>query len=160
MDFASTQQYVDVCVDYALSYSEPRLCQAFHEALRRVSARPECLPFRGRPLIRMDRTHGEWIDLPQDIEKGLLFFVEKETRGWRPVTFSQYYMQFCEDMKTCYVPFRSLSNESFQDAMRLRVYQDSMNIIAGRNIRDSTNRRYSLWRKLARRLSGELQPSL
>jgi hypothetical protein len=160
MDFESQSPYVDVCLDYALAYSERELSSAFHRTLGRVSRRPECAEFLGLPSTRIFRGPDDYANVPHDIEHGLLFFIDRNTRAWPKTSFVAYFNKFCEDMAASYVPFRCLSKEGFQDAMRLRVYQDSMNIIAGRSLDGTTNRAYSLFVKFKRGLSNVPKPAL
>ena len=114
-----------------------------------VALRPEC---SGGP--------DDYVNIPQDIEHGLLFFIDRNTRSWPKTSFVEYFHKLCEDLVACYLPFKCFSHEAFQDAMRLRVYQDSMNIIAGRQLDGTTNRNYSLVVKLWHGLSNVPKPAL
>ena len=160
MDFSSDRQYVEVCLDYALAYSERELSAAFDRVVTRVAYRPENIRFLNSAPVYVDMTHGDLLQTPTDIAGGLRFFIQPLTRAWPAATFSAYFSKVKADMIQCYVPFRSFSAESFQDAMRLRVYQDAMNIIAGRSLDGMTKRKYSPLRKALAGLSSSERPAL
>ena len=161
MDFQSHRAYVDVCLDYALSYSQRTLGIAFTRTVMRITTHPENAQFLGRKPVRIQMGPGDVLSTPTDIEHGLYFFFGQITREWPRSSFTAYYEKIRQDMTASYAPFRSFSENSFQDSMRLRVYQDSMNIIAGRTLDGATDRSYSKkCRKALRLLRNELKPAL
>ena len=158
MNFESQLPYVNVCLDYALAYSERELSNAFHKTLQSSNATAGVPEYLGRPSTRVFRGPDDYAKIPHDIEHGLLFFIDRNTRSWPNTSFVEYFHKLCDDMVACYLPFRCFSHEAFQDAMRLRVYQDSMNIIAGRQLDGTTARSYSLVAKFWRGLSNAPKP--
>lgn len=161
MDFTSQTPYIDVCVDYALGYPAEHLSNAFSRTVARICRRHQGDKYaQGQPVLIQ---HGpfETETLPTNIEDGLWhFFGNRLTRSWSTLPFAAYFQEVKEEMKRCYVPFQSFSEESFQDAMRLRVYQDSLNIIAGRGLDGASSRKYSSVQKMLRRLKGHVPPEL
>lgn len=161
MDFTSQIPYVDVCVEYALGYSTEQLSSAFSRTVARICHRHQDDKHAlGKPVPIQ---HGpfETEALPTNIEDGLWhFFGNRPTRSWSTLSFAAHFLEVKEDMVKSYVPFRSFSEESFQDAMRLRVYQDSLNIIAGRSLDDASSRKYSGIQKMLNRLKGHVPPEL
>lgn len=153
MDFASQTPYVDVCVEYALCYSAEQLSNAFSLSVARICCRhQDDKHATGKPALIQ---HGPFDTevLPTNIEDGLWhFFGNRLTRSWSNLPFAVHFQEVKQDMMKCYVPFRLFSEESFQDAMRLRVYQDSLNIIAGRSLDNASSRRYSSVQKALHRL--------
>jgi hypothetical protein len=160
MDFQSQQPYVDVCLDYALAYSESALGAAFSRTVSRISQRLENAEYLSRRPINIEMGPFDVITTPTDVEHGLYFFFDRLTTSWPLMSFADYYSKIKADMVKCYVPFRFFSEESFQDSMRLRVYQDSMNIIAGRTLEGATSRSYSLARKIIWNVQKRARPAL
>lgn len=161
MNFQSQRPYVDVCLDYALSYSQAELSDAFSETVNRICKRPENSQYaNGKPILIQ---HGpfETEASPTNVKDGLWsFFGNRPTFIWSRSTFADYYLKLKEELFQSYVPFTKFSEASFQDAMRLRVYQDSMNIIAGRNLDGKTTRSYSLLQKALWHLKKNARPEL
>ncbi len=161
MDFTSQTPYVDVCVEYALAYSAEQLSDAFSLTVARICHRHKDSEYaRGEPvLVQYGPFDGE--ALPTNIEDGLWhFFGNRWTPGWSTAPFAVHFLEVKQNMVKCYVPFRCFSEESFQDAMRLRVYQDSLNIIAGRRVNDRSSKKYSVVQKMLWRLKGNVPPDL
>lgn len=134
MDFNSRKTYADVCVDYAHAYSINELTAAFRIATTRICSRPESQPHIGSSPVIIRHGSDEVEASPTDIKDGLAhFFWGRPTRSWdrTDLPFCDYFEQLKADLIKCYVPFRSFSQLSFEDAMRLRVYQDSSNIKNG-----------------------------
>ena len=74
MNFQSRRPYVEVCLDYALSYSQAELSNAFSRTISRISKRPENSQYaNGKPVFIQ---HGpfETEALPSNIEDGLWHF--------------------------------------------------------------------------------------
>lgn len=161
MNFASTLPYVDVCVEYAYAYTQSTLSGEFSRTVNRICRRhSDSEDAIGKPLyIR----HGpfETEALPTSIHDGLWhFFGNRQTRNWSRLTFAAYFAQVKAEMVDCYIPFRSFSEENFQDAMRLRVYQDAMNIMAGRSLDGVSSKTYSTLQKVKWRLKRISPPEL
>src|SRR3989304_4170396 len=119
MDFQSQQPYVDVCLDYALAYSESALSTAFSRTALRISQRPENAEYFGRRPIHVERNPFDPFDavnIPADVKDGLYFFFGPLTRSWPRMSFAAYYSKVKTDMVECYTPFRSFSEDSFQDS--------------------------------------------
>ena len=161
MNFASTSPYVDVCVEYAYAYSQEKLSAEFSRTVNRISRRHSDSQYAvGKPIYFR---HGpfETEALPTSIHDGLWhFFGNCRTRHWSQMAFADYFAEVKAEMVQCYVPFRSFSEESFQDAMRLRVYQDTMNIIAGRSVDGASSMTYSILERVKWRLRRATPPEL
>ena len=141
MNFSSSKAYVDVCIEYALGYSANELSSEFSKTVHRI-----CLNRRSprSPPIRIQVYIDEWVTTPTDVEDGLWFFFgNRLTRKWPEKTFSEYFDEVKSDMCKSFIPFRNFDEIDFEDAMRLRVYQDALNIIAGRKIDVPSKRKYS-----------------
>lgn len=159
MNFHSQIPYVDVCVEYALGYSSEQLSNAFSRTVARIGRRHQNDKYANRKPVLIQHGPFDTEALPTNIEDGLWhFFGNRVTRVWSTLPFAQVFLQVKEDMRQCYIPFRSFSEESFQDAMRLRVYQDSLNIIAGRSLDGTSSRKYSSVQKMLWRLKGNVPP--
>jgi hypothetical protein len=91
----------------------------------------------------------EWATTPTDIEDGLWYFFGNRLTGkWPDKTFVEYFNEVKSDMRGSFIPFRDFDEVDFEDAMRLRVYQDAMNIIAGRKIDIPSTRKYSTLQRI------------
>lgn len=145
MDFKSKRTYVELCLDYALSYSQGELSSAFSKTVSRICKRDQSDELANEKPILIQHSPFEKELSPTNIEDGLWFFFgNRSTLTWSELSFTDYYTNLKNEMLKCYVPFRSLSDESYRDMMRLRVYQDSMNIIAGRKLDGKSKRKYSM----------------
>jgi len=146
MDFLTTQQYIDVCVDYALAYSAPQLSSEFSKTVNRISSK---YPESKTPPIRIQVYIDEWTTTPTNIEDGLWFFFgNRLTNKWPDKTFLEYFEQVKSDTYNSYLPFRVFDETDFEDAMRLRTYQDTLNIISGRKIDIPSKRKYTILQRL------------
>jgi hypothetical protein len=162
MNFSSRITYADVCVDYAHAYSINELAAAFRGAATRICSRPESQAHIGSKPVIIRHGPDEVEASPTDIKDGLAhFFLGRPTQSWdrTDLPFCEYFKELKADLIKCYVPFRSFSQESFEDAMRLRVYQDSSNIKNGAQAKGAT-KSYSLVARMAYKLSPPAKPSL
>ncbi len=161
MNFESHTPYVDVCVEYAYAYTQAKLSTEFFRTVNRICCRHSDSEYAvGKPIYLR---HGpfETEALPTSIHDGLWhFFGANRTRHLNQLPFADYFVQIKAEMVQCYVPFRSFSEESFQDAMRLRVYQDTMGIVAGRILSGSSSKRYSVVERVKWRLRRAPPPEL
>jgi hypothetical protein len=161
LDFESSRSYVEVCLDYALSYTESELSRAFSKALKNICYREMNDEDSNKKPIYIEYSPFESEHLPTNIEDGLWrFFGNKKTLTWGDISFAEYYINLKDEMKKCYVPFRKFSEDSFQDSMRLRVYQDSMNIITGRKLNGKSKRHYSIIQRGLWRINRKQSPEL
>lgn len=146
MNFSSTQAYIDVCIEYALGYSSNKLSSEFSKTIKRI-CRNRCAS--RTPPVRIQVYIDEWVSTPTDIEDGLWFFFGNRLTGkWPDKTFLEYFTEVKSDMCKSFIPFRDFDEVDFEDAMRLRVYQDAMNIIAGRKIDIPCARKYSTLQRI------------
>jgi hypothetical protein len=161
MNFLSTTPYVDVCVEYAHAYSETALSAAFSRILSGIARRHADSQYANGNPIYIEHGPFEAEMSPTNIKDGLWhFFGNRLTRSWSTAPFTDYFAQVKVDMMESYVPFRSFSEEDFQDAMRLRVYQDAMNIIAGRSLDGASSKTYSVLERVLWRLRRTQPPKL
>ena len=158
MNFDSNEKYIDVCIEYALSYTKDELSHAFSKVVARISSRH---PSSNSRPIDVAFPFNEVLATPTNIRDGLLFFFRNRlTNTWPSRSFREYYSDVKREMVSCYVPFRDFNEEDFQDSMRLRVYQDSLNILAGRKIDISSNKKFSTFNKLRYSLQNKIKPQL
>ena len=161
MNFTSTSPYVDICIEYAYAYPQGTLSAEFSRTVNRISLRHSDGEYATTKPIYIRHGPFETEALPTSIHDGLWhFFGNRPTRSWNQLPFADYFAQVKAEMVQCYVPFRSFSGESFQDAMRLRVYQDTMNIIAGRLVDGVSSKTYSTLQKFKWRLKRATPPEL
>jgi hypothetical protein len=158
MDFKNHKKYIDVCIEYALSYSQDELSNEFSAVIQKISAR---YPDSNSRPIKVQVYVNEYTSTPTNIIDGLWFFFgNRLTKKWSNKTFEEYYKEVKNEMISCYVPFREFTEQDFNDAMRLRVYQDALNIIAGRKIDIETTLSYSKFRKLTQIFKKITKPKL
>lgn len=122
----------DVCISYALAYSEKRLSTEFSVVVNRISKR---YPNSTSPPVLIDHGNYEIEKSPTNVEDGIWRFfanIGGVPEGVSP-SMGEAYASMKAKMVACYVPFRAFSEEDFLDLMRLKVYQLSMNIIARGN---------------------------
>lgn len=158
MDNKSNQKYIDLCIEYALAYSSNELSDQFTKIVNLVSSRyPES---KSKP-IKINTYINEYTNSPTNIRDGLWFFFgNKNTTKWTSMNFDDYYAEIKSSMISCYVPFREFTEEDFQDSMKLQIYQDSLNIQAGRKIDIPSILKYSNFEKLKFRISNKKKPPL
>lgn len=125
----SNQPLSDVCISYALAYSEYELSNAFSRIVERIIQRHS-----EQKTDPITISHGpfETEHLPTSIEDGLWHFfanVPSGVSGPSP-TCIEAYKATKDHMITCFLPFRKFTEQDWQDAMKLKILQNSMNIIA------------------------------
>lgn len=161
MNFTSTSPYVDICIEYAYSYPQGTLSAEFSRTVNRICRRYSDSEYATTKPIYIRHGPFETEALPTNIHDGLWhFFGNRPTKSRNQLSFADYFVQVKAEMVQCYVPFRSFSGESFQDAMRLRVYQDTMNIIAGCSVDGISSKTYSPLQKFKWRLKRATPPDL
>jgi head-tail adaptor len=157
MHFNSDSQYIDICIDYAHSYSEKELSLAFSTIVKKISNR---YPNSKTEPVKLELPFNEVQLLPTNIEDGLWWHFKSITRSWPEKKFSEYFQQVKSEMTKGYIPFRLFEECDFEDAMRLRVLQDSMNIIAGRKIDVNCKTKYSRTRYFINLALKKSKPSI
>lgn len=158
MNFNLRENYIDVCIEYALSYKEEEISSAFSRVIATITSR---YPHSNTPPIDVVLPFNEVFSSPTNIGDALWFFFgNRLTNSWPTKKFNEYYEDVKNDMVKCFVPFRDFDEQDFQNSMRLRVFQDSLNIIAGRKIDIPSKRKYSAFNKMKYALLNADKPSL